>query len=51
MKKVFTAYILFVLAGINLNAQDYGNVHKLVMDGINAVYQIDFTAALSKPQE
>jgi hypothetical protein len=43
--------ILFTSANVNLPAQDFSNVHKLVTEGINAIYQIDFPAALSKFQE
>lgn len=51
MKKIVIFIIAFLVIYSNLRAQDYGKVHKLIMEGINSIYEIDFPAALSKFQE
>ncbi len=42
---------LFLLLTFQLLAQDFGKVHNLIIEGIDAEYNMDFPAALSKFQE
>lgn len=51
MKKFLYISTILVLTCINLQAQDFEKVHKLISDGINSVFEIDFPAALAKFQE
>lgn len=51
MKKIFLAFALVVLVSSGVKSQDYGNIHQLITEGINSVFEIDFPAALSKFQE
>ena len=37
--------------GVNAHAQDFNKVHKLITEGLNSVFEIDFPAALAKFQE
>jgi tetratricopeptide (TPR) repeat protein len=43
--------VLAFLSGGDSSAQDFGKVHELVIQGIDAVYDIDFQKALTKFQE
>ncbi len=49
-KKIFLTGFL-IISGINIYGQDFGKVHKLILEGINSIYDIDFPAALSKFQQ
>jgi tetratricopeptide (TPR) repeat protein len=44
-------FFLLIFSGGNVKAQDYGQVHKLIIDGINSIYEIDFPGALNKFQQ
>ena len=50
MKKIIALILLFFPLAY-LHSQDYNDVHKLITEGINSVYEIDFPTALSKFQE
>ncbi|MFI5211917.1 MAG: hypothetical protein ACHQIH_03470, partial [Ignavibacteria bacterium] len=50
LQKVLLLIILFVLS-IRVHSQDFTKVHKLISEGIDAEYNMDFPAALSKFQE
>jgi hypothetical protein len=47
---VFFFVFLLSWAG-TLFSQDFGQVHKLVVEGINSIYDIDFPTALNKFQQ
>ncbi len=53
LKKVGLAFCLVCVFGVinKTNAQDYSNLHKLIQEGINSIYDIDFPAALDKFQQ
>ena len=53
MKKIQLFVYIFLLSGSVYNnyAQDFNQVHKLIMEGISAIYDIDFPTALDKFQQ
>jgi hypothetical protein len=51
LKRTTIGIFLFLFLAIHTSAQDFGKVHKLVTEGINSIYEIDFPAALSKFQQ
>ncbi len=51
LKRVSYGLIILFAAASGLLAQDFGNVHKLISDGIYSIYETDFPSALSKFQE
>ena len=51
MKKIPIIFILFFFVSVYANAQDFDKVHKLITEGLNSVFEIDFPAALAKFQE
>ncbi len=51
LKKLLYISTILIFTCINLQAQDFDKVHKLISDGINSVFEIDFPAALAKFQE
>ncbi len=51
LKKVSYGLIILFAAAYGLLAQDFGNVHELISDGIYSIYETDFPSALSKFQE
>lgn len=51
MKKLFIIPLLLILVSLSVKAQDYGNIHQLITEGTNYVFEIDFPNALLKFQE
>ena len=50
LNKFILLILLFVFSA-DANSQDFAKIHKLISEGIDAEYNIDFPAALSKFQE
>ncbi len=50
IKKILTVFVFFFAAGIS-NSQDFGKIHSIIKEGIDAEYNMDFPTALSKFQE
>jgi tetratricopeptide (TPR) repeat protein len=48
LKRVSYGLIILFATASGLFAQDFGNVHKLISDGIYSIYETDFPSALSK---
>ena len=51
LKRIYCALFLLIISASVLQSQDFGKVHKLITEGINSIYEIDFPTALSKFQE
>jgi tetratricopeptide (TPR) repeat protein len=52
LKKIILLISIFFFSSITiLHAQDFAKVHTLIEDGIKAIYNIDFPAALDKFQQ
>lgn len=50
IKKFLVLFVFFIAAGIS-NSQDFGKIHTLITEGIDAEYNMDFPTALAKFQE
>ena len=51
IKSYFKIFAVFAVLTCTVFAQDFGKVHTLISDGIDAEYNMDFPLALSKFQE
>lgn len=52
MKKYILIFSILICISLpKLGAQDFGKVHSLIVEGINSIYNIDFSGALAKFQE
>lgn len=51
LKRLLIGLIILFISAVQLKSQDFGKVHKVVTEGINSIYEIDFPSALSKFQQ
>lgn len=51
MRKNFVIIIIISVFSFNIFSQDFGKVHELILQGIDAEYNMDFPLALQKFQE